>query len=95
MLDYLLYYFVTESLTGLTVLLLQEMIKKVAKVGFGLAETGLSSTIGRANKVLLHGEAISLPPGLAGLPKNISDLPASILKTLPDVIARYPLLRKA
>ena len=67
---------------------MQERIKKIAKVGFGLAETGLSSTIGRANKVLLHGEAISLPPGLAGLPKNISDLPANILSALPDIIAR-------
>ena len=76
----------------LAVMLLQESIKKIAKVGFGLAETGLSSTIGRANKVLLHGESVSLPPGLAGLPKNISDLPANILSALPDIIARYPTL---
>ena len=70
----------------------QEWVKSVAKTGFGLANTGMSATIGRANKVLLHGEAISLPPGLIGLPKNLSALPADILKALPDIIARWGLL---
>ncbi len=68
---------------------MQEWVKKIAKTGFGLANTGVSATIGRANKVLLHGEAISLPPGLVGLPKNLSALPANILEALPDIIARW------
>jgi len=63
-------------------------VKKVAKTGFGLANTGVSATIGRANKVLLHGETISLPPGLVGLPKNLSALPSNILELLPEIIAR-------
>ncbi|DBA81315.1 TPA: hypothetical protein ACH3X2_006925 [Trebouxia sp. C0005] len=67
---------------------IKEGVKKVAKTGFGLANTGMSATIGRANKVLLHGETISLPPGLVGLPKNLSALPSNILEILPDIIAR-------
>ena len=66
----------------------QEWVKSIAKTGFGLAEGGMSATIGRANKVLLHGEAISLPPGLTGLPRNLSALPANILEKLPEIIAR-------
>ena len=67
---------------------LQNWVKAIAKTGFGLANTGVSATIGRANKVLLHGEAISLPPGLIGLPRNLSALPANIRDALPDIIAR-------
>lgn len=63
-------------------------MKGIAKTGFGLADAGMNATIGRANKVLLHGEAISLPPGLVGLPKNLSALPANILEKLPEIIAR-------
>lgn len=67
---------------------LQSWVKAIAKTGFGLANTGVSATIGRANKVLLHGEAISLPPGLVGLPRNLSALPANIRDAIPDIIAR-------
>ena len=70
-------------------MLLQDRIKAVAKVGFGLSETVLSNTLGKANKVLLHGESVSLPPGLAGLPKNLSDIPVNLLTALPDLIARW------
>ena len=67
---------------------LQNWVKAIAKTVFGLANTGMSATIGRANKVLLHGEAISLPPGLVGLPHNLSALPANIRDAIPDIIAR-------
>ncbi|KAL0039508.1 hypothetical protein WJX77_000232 [Trebouxia sp. C0004] len=67
---------------------IKEGVKKIAKTGFGLANTGVNATIGRANKVLLHGETISLPSGLVGLPKNLSALPSNILEILPDIIAR-------
>lgn len=69
--------------------LVQNWVKTIAKTGFGLANTGVSATIGKANKVLLRGETISLPPGLIGLPRNLSTLPANIRDAIPDIIARW------
>lgn len=68
--------------------LMQNWVKAIAKTGFGLANVGMNATIGRANKVLLHGESISLPSGLSGLPRNLSALPANIRDAIPDIIAR-------
>lgn len=68
--------------------LMQNWVKAIAKTGFGLANVGMNATIGRANKVLLHGESISLPPGLTGLPRNLSALPVNIRDAIPDIIAR-------
>eukprot|EP00891_Asterochloris_glomerata_P001750 jgi/Astpho2/1750/Aster-04171 len=59
---------------------LKEKVRKLAKFGLDSANKAMDATVGGVGRLIIHGESMQLPPGLANLPKTLSALPVNLSK---------------